>query len=377
VAQQIVDEGASIGVPVTQCRAMADVRPGINVTNYERVHLFDASRFAGVILDESSIIKHHTAKTFKTLCEMFRSTQFKLCCTATPAPNDYVELGTHAEFLGICTQSEMLAEYFVHDGGDTSTWRLKGHARTEFWKFVSSWGAMVRKPSDLGYDDAGYDLPPLNVHYFEVAATDDDVKAGGLLFAKEASSLMERRAARRGSLSTRVAKCAEWVTPKDEPCIIWCDLNAESEMLTRSIPGAVEVTGSMDIDEKERRLVAFSRGEFNSLVTKPSIAGFGMNWQHCARQAFVGVTDSWESYYQAVRRSWRFGQAKTVDVAIFASELEGAVIRNLKRKEADATAMAEQLSAETREAVKSEIRGQERRTNKYNAAKGLEIPKWL
>ena len=188
---------------------------------------------------------------------------------------------------------------------------------------------------------------------------------------------MERRAARRNSLDSRVAKCAEWVIGKDEPCVIWCDLNDESDALVKAIPGAIEVRGSQSIDEKERLLVSFSRGETKWLVTKPSIAGFGMNWQHCARQAFVGVTDSWEAYWQAVRRCWRFGQTRPVDVAIFASELEGAVIRNLQRKEADAEAMAEQLSAETHDAVMSDVLGQHRRTNKHEAKKGLEIPSWL
>lgn len=377
VAAQTVAEGASIGVPVALCREAEDMRPGVNITNYDRVHKFSPEGLGGLVLDESSIIKHHDAKTLATMLEFGRAIPFRLAATATPAPNDYTELGTHAEFFGVCLRQEMLAEYFCHDGGETQVWRLKGHARGEFWRWVASWAALVRRPSDLGYDDGAYQLPPLQVQQHIAPADAETVKAGGTLFAVEALSLMERRQARRASVGRRVADCAAMVNGNARPWVVWCDLNAESESLTDAIPGAVEVRGSMDADEKESALVAFARGEYRVIVTKPSIAGFGLNWQHCADMAFVGVTDSWESYYQAVRRCWRFGQRSAVNAHVFASEVEGAVVRNLERKERDALAMAEQLATETRDIVRAEVRGSSRSTNTYAAGVKQTIPQWI
>jgi len=306
----------------------------------------------------------------------FRDTPYKLCATATPAPNDWTELGTHAEFLGICTRAEMLAEYFIHDGAETQVWRLKGHARAQFWRWVSTWGAMVRKPSDLGFDDARYELPPLTVHQHTVAIPNAAERVG-MLFAMEAQTLSERRDARKESIADRVKACADLVNADDEMWLVWCDLNAESEALTKAIRGAVEVKGADEAEHKERALTDFAAGRIRVLVSKPSIAGWGMNFQRCARIAFVGVTDSWESYYQAVRRCWRFGQSRQVEVHIFASDIEGAVVANLRRKEADALAMAESLSAETREAVIREVVGLKRETNNYNATRRIAVPSWL
>ncbi len=377
VAAQTVSEGAEIGVEVRHVRDQSGVTSrAIYITNYDRLHLFDADAFGALVLDESSCIKHHTAKTFSHLCEAFRHTPYKLCATATPAPNDWTELGTHAEFLGICTRAEMLAEYFIHDGAETQVWRLKGHARAQFWRWVSTWGAMVRKPSDLGFDDSRYELPPLSVHQHTVTIPNAAERVG-MLFAMEAQTLSERRDARKESIADRVKACADLVNADDERWLVWCDLNAESEALTRAIRGAVEVKGADDAEHKERALTEFAAGNIRVLVSKPSIAGWGMNFQRCARIAFVGVTDSWESYYQAVRRCWRFGQRRPVDVHIFASDLEGAVVANLRRKEADALAMAESLSAETREAVIREVVGLKRETNIYNAARRIAVPSWL
>lgn len=377
VAVQTVGEGAEIGIEVRHVRDHAEIDgPAIYITNYDRMHLFDAQTFGALVLDESSCIKHHTAKTFQTLCDEFRDTPFKLCATATPAPNDWTELGTHAEFLGVCTRAEMLSEYFVHDGAETQVWRLKGHARELFWRWVSTWGAMVRKPSDLGFDNALYTLPALKTHQHTVYIPDAAQRVG-MLFAMEAQTLSERRGARKESIADRVQACADLVNADDERWLVWCDLNAESEMLTKAIRGAVEVKGADDPEHKESALTRFAAGEIRVLVSKPSIAGWGMNFQKCARIAFVGVTDSWESYYQAVRRCWRFGQKREVNVHIFASDLEGAVVANLKRKEADALAMSESLSAETREAVIREVIGTTRTTNIYSAATPLAVPSWL
>ena len=376
VAAQIAAEGAKFGIAATVVREASEVTPGINITNYDRLHKFDTSIFGGIVLDESGCIKHHDAKTFRLLTDAYRDTPFKLPATATPAPNDWTELGTHAEFLGICTRAEMLAEFFTHDGGDTSVWRLKGHARAIFWRWVASWGAMIRRPSDLGFDDGAYNLPPLNLieHSVEV-----DAPLGSMLFAVEAQTLSERRDARRGSMAERVAACAAVVNAEaGEPWVVWCDLNAEGDALTAAIPGAVQIAGADSTEVKEQRLADFAAGRVRVLVSKPSICGWGLNWQHSARMAFVGVTDSFESYYQAVRRCWRFGQTRPVDVHLFSSSQEGAVAANLRRKERDAREMGEQLSAETKGAVLAEVIGESKReTNTYNAARRVAVPSFL
>ena len=375
VAEQTSEEGAAIGVPVTHCREASDWSPGINITNYERVHKFDANGLSGIVLDESSIIKHHDAKTFRLLTESFARTPYKLCATATPAPNDWTELGTHAEFLGIRSRTEMLAEFFTHDGGETQVWRLKGHARHAFWRWVASWGAVIRSPSDLGHDDSAYRLPPLNVHEHRVEH--EVAPAEGQLFAFEAQTLMDRRDARRGSLAARVAACAATVNSNAEPWVVWCDLNAEGDALRAAIPGSVEIRGSDDAHTKERRLSDFAHGRTRVLITKPSIAGWGLNWQHCARVSFVGVTDSFESYYQAIRRCWRFGQTRPVDVHLFVSDAEGAVRSNLARKERDARAMSDALAAETNDAVRAEVLGAHRETNAYQPRRAIQLPAFM
>lgn len=376
VAAQTAQEAAQLGIEVTVCREASDVNDrGINVTNYDRLHKFDPAMFGGVAPDESSIIKHHDTRTFAALTEAFRNTPFKLPATATPAPNDWTELGTHAEFLGICTRQEMLAEFFTHDGGDTSVWRLKGHARQQFWRWVVSWGALIRRPSDLGFADDAYALPPLHVHEHQVEV---DMPTNGMLFAMEAQTLSERRDARRMSMEDRVRECAKRVNAEaGEPWVVWCDLNAEGDALTAAIDGAVQIAGSDDVDTKERRLDDFAAGRARVLVSKPSICGWGLNWQHAARMAFVGVTDSYEAYYQAVRRCWRFGQKRDVHVHIFSSKAEGAVVANLKRKEREAGAMADALSAETRDAVMAEVTGSRRETNTHNAARAVDVPAFL
>lgn len=564
VAAQTVSEGLSIGVSVNHATCSDDVQPGINITNYDKLHKFDASAFNGVVLDESSIIKHHGAKTLATLLAAFKNTEFKLAATATPAPNDWTELGNHAEFLGVCTRAEMLAEFFVHDGGDTQSWRLKGHARKVFWQWVASWGAMVRSPEDLGFDGSEYKLPPLHVHQHTVE-TEHNPDHG--LFAMEAQTLMERRGARRESMDERVRACVMLVkselakkaasvitggchgveegirgstkaegggrseisgeaqctiregqgssqgvhagvlqeqpgeipetdagetgrvqreTPGEvcgesgiprcdagecegmaacesaqtevasaqkvrtdacgflghddgagwglcdmrasghgetellsgggslpqqregarpamyelqpgnrkvqgrsrttaqsgrvhlEPWLIWCDLNAEQDALRVAFGDlAFSVQGSDTEEYKEYAIHAWLRGERPVMISKVSILGFGLNFQHCARMAFVGVTDSFEAYYQAVRRCWRFGQKRPVDVHVFSSNQEGAVVANLKRKEADAKAMGDAMALETIEAVRSSILGRVKDANIYAPNSKIIIPDFL
>lgn len=377
VAAQTVEEGSEVGLAVAHAREASDVGGGITITNYERLHRFDPRIFGGVVLDESSCIKHHNTKTLAQMIASFGTTPYRLCATATPAPNDFTELGTHAEFLGICTRVEMLSEFFCHDGGETQVWRLKGHARGQFWRWVASWGALVRTPADLGYADGKYKLPKMTTTQHTIGVESEEIYAAGELFPKEVQSMSERRGARRASLADRVAAAAAIVNDSTEPWVVWCDLNDESKALVESIDGAVEVTGSDDIDDKEQALVDFAAGKIRVLVTKPSIAGFGLNWQHCARMAFVGVTDSWESYFQAVRRCWRFGQKRSVEVHVFTSEMEGAVIRNLERKALDAETMGEELSKETSSAVRLEVQGQQRMTNNTDHQTKTELPRWL
>lgn len=375
VAEQTVEEAAGIGVRIQHMRSGSDRPAGITITNYERLHRFNPEHFGAVVLDESSCIKHHDTKTLQTLLDAFKDTPYKLCATATPAPNDWTELGTHAEFLGVCSRVEMLSEYFVHDGAETQVWRLKGHARTAFWRWVSSWGALLRSPADIGFDASAYALPPLNVT--EHISRTDAQASEGMLFAVEAQTLSERRAARRASLEHRVTDCAEMVNTDRQPWVVWCDLNAESDALRAAIPDAIEIRGSDTIEHKEQALSDFAHGRARVLISKPSICGFGLNWQHCARMAFVGVTDSFESYYQAVRRCWRFGQIRPVEVHVFASQLEGAVLANLKRKEADALAMAESLASETGAAVRESVLGSIRTMNSYNAARAVTLPAFM
>lgn len=376
VAQQTVAEAAACGVTITHAHDASEIRPGINITNYDRLHKFDTARFVGVVLDESSVIKHHSSKTLQALLEAFSRTPYRLCATATPAPNDWTELGTHAEFLGIRSRAEMLAEFFVHDGGDTQTWRVKGHARQIFWRWVASWGVMLRSPADLGHDASAYNLPPLTSHQHTVEI-DHSQEETGFLFAMEAADLMERRNARKASLSARVQECAALVNASDEPWVVWCDLNAEGDALRAAIPGAVEIRGADTEEVKEQRLMDFADGRIRVLITKASITGWGLNWQHCRNVAFVGVTDSWEAYYQAVRRCYRFGQKREVHVHIFASEQEGSVVANLKRKEADAKAMGDALASEVIDSVRDELMGQGRESNDYSPRKAMNLPNFL
>ena len=378
VAQQTLAEAALLGIPAVIAREMSGIGPGITITNYDRLHKFDGVRFEGVVRDEASIIKHHDAKTFARLVERFRDTPYKLAATATPAPNDFTELGTHAEFLGVCSRTEMLAEWMTHDGGDTSVWRLKGHARQAFWRWVSTWGAMVRRPSDLGYDDGAYALPPLVHHEHLLPLDQADVFATGRMFAEEAAGLLERRRARKHSLSRRVDECVTTVQAEpDEPWIVWAELNSEQDAIADGLGDAcVSIYGTLDIEEKEARLAKFLNGEKRILLTKPKIAGWGINAQRAARMAFVGVNDSWESYHQAVRRCWRFGQKREVHVHVFASEAEGAVVRNLQRKEEAAAQMGIELSRETGITIREEVFGLKRETNAYTRPR-LEMPRWL
>jgi hypothetical protein len=377
VSAQHVREAERFGLSARIIRQQSDISEGVGVTNYAKMEHFEIGRFGGVVLDESSILKAHDGKTRARLIAECQAVPFRLAATATPAPNDFMELGNHAEFLGVMSFTEMLAMFFVHDGGETQKWRLKGHAESEFWRWMSSWAVMLRKPSDLGYPDDGYDLPPLLTQHHatsvEYAASLDT----GTLFPIEARTMQERLGARRSSISERVELAAQIVATKPrEPWILWCALNSESEALVKAIPGAVEVRGSDDEDDKERKLVAFSEGRIRVLVTKPSLSGFGMNWQHCADMAFVGLNDSFEQVFQAVRRCWRFGQKKPVTAHFIASELEGAVVANLRRKEADAERMAAEMVAHMADLSAADLRAVQRDRTDYQPRR-VPLPQFM
>lgn len=361
VSRQTIREGEKLGLTVLHAHDQSEVTGPLVISNYERMDRFTPESFGGIVLDESSILKSFDGATSSALIANWQQTPFRLACTATPAPNDYMELGTHSEFVGAMQRPEMLATFFVHDGGETQKWRLRGHANTDFWRWLCSWAVMIRTPSDLGYSDDGFVLPPYHLHQHTVEGTPME----GELFAVEAQTLSERLAARRESIEERAQECAAIVNASDEPWIVWCNLNAEADALRRLIPGAVEVRGSDAADVKESRLLGFSAGEYRVLISKPSIAGFGMNWQHCPNVAFVGLSDSWESYYQAVRRCWRFGQTRPVHVHMIAAETEGAVVANIKRKDAAAAALAAEMVEHMHDLNAEAVRGTSRRKDDY------------
>jgi DNA modification methylase len=363
VAYQMVTEGQKFGIHAKYCKDQSEMGDEhIVVTNYERMGNFEPSEFSGVVLDESSILKSFDGSTRSALIEAFKDTPYRLAATATPAPNDYMELGNHAEFLGVMTATEMLSMFFTHDGGETQKWRLKGHARSEFWKWVCSWAVNIRKPSDAGYDDGPFILPELIYHEHIV---DVDTPSEGMLFAMPAETLGERIAARRSTVDDRIAEVKTIVDAEpDETWLIWCNLNRESEAAAKAIDG-MELRGSDTPEHKAETSLRFAQGEIPRLVSKVSILGFGVNYQACARMIFAGVNDSWEQFFQAVRRCWRFGQTRPVHVHIIAASTEGNVLDNLKRKERHAEQMAEEMIENIQDMTRMNLKGTVRSESTY------------
>lgn len=361
VAQQTIREGEKFGIHgINYCRDQDGVKDGLNITNYEMMDNFDLSAFAGVVLDESSIIKNRDGKTRNAIIEGCKVVPYRLSCTATPSPNDFMELGNQVEFLGVMGMTEMLAMYFINDASDTGTWILKGHGKAKFWEWMATWSVCIRSPADIGFDGSKYILPPLNMidHVVESATTFG-------LFADIAQGLMERNKARRDSIEDRVAECAKIVNSSDEQFVIWCHLNNEAELLVKSINGAVDVSGSDSIEHKEKTIAGFIDGSIRVIVSKPKILGAGMNFQHCNNTCFVGLSDSWEQFYQAIRRFYRFGQEKIVNVHVISAESEGAVVANIKRKEEQNEEMARNMVNHMSSAMKKEIFGQEVEKSEY------------
>ena len=346
VCEQTVREAAKLGITAQYVREWDDVNltgaVQIHVTNYERLHNFQPSAFDAVVLDESSILKQSTGATRTMLVDWAQDIPHKLACSATPAPNDPEELTNQSEWLGRMSRTHMLAAYFIHD---QDGWRLKGHARRPMMEWMAQWAVALTRPSDVGGDDTGYDLPGLDV-VPEIVAF--EVESEGQLFATELGGVTGRSEMRRKTLQARVDRAAKLVANEPGPWILWCGLNSEADALAAAIPGAVNVHGSLDPDEKARLLLGFADGDFDVLITKPSIASQGLNYQHCNRMAFVGLGDSYEQYYQAIRRCYRYGQTEIVRAHVIVSDLETQIAANVARKERQASQITRELVAQMR-----------------------------
>lgn len=378
VAHQTIAEAMKIiGLIVKFAHCQSDVgEHGVYITNYQKLDKFNPRAFGGIALDESSILKSIDGSTKQRLIDDWTVVPFRLACTATPAPNDYMELGNHAEFLGVMKATEMLSTFFVHDGGETQKWRLKGHAERDFWKWMASWAVCIKSPADIGFDGSAYALPPLRMH--EVFVDVEQLPIEGELFAMPAKTLDQRRHARKISIAERVEKCAEIVNAStDGQWLTWCGLNSESDECAKATKSE-NVQGSDSDERKEKIMLGFASGDVSRLTSKLSIAGWGMNWQRCHQMVFVGLNDSFEGMYQGIRRCWRYGQIHPVDVYIILSATEGAVLENIKRKEAEAESMQRAMVEHMADLTKRELGAGFRRTKiEYLPMKQLQLPTFL
>lgn len=373
VAQQFVAEGEKFGIGIGRSNHGEMPSERIVVANYERLHLLDFSKFGGVVCDESSILKNFNGQRRKAITEFLRLMEYRLLATATAAPNDYIELGTSSEALGYLGHMDMLSRFFVNDQNTShavrhfsgSEWRFKGHAEQEFWRWVSSWARAMRKPSDLGFSDDGFDLPPLSVASHSVVSR---VVQPGMLFNLPAIGVFEERQERRRTIKERCELVADLVNDTGQPAVVWCHLNDEGDLLERLIADGVQVSGKDDDDRKEAAFGSFQRGETRVLITKPKIGAWGLNWQHC-NHIVTFPSHSYEQYYQAVRRCWRFGQTRPVTVDIVATEGEGNVQVNLQRKSDQADRMFTELVAHMHQGL-AIGRG-------VAFEKSMEVPAWL
>lgn len=361
VKEQTIAEGEKFGIDMSN----------IDVMNYEQLHNIDADQYAGVVLDESSILKGLQGKIRRQCTDMFRSTPYRLSCTATPSPNDFMELGTQSEFLGIMSQVEMLAMFFIHDGGDTAKWRLKGHGKRKFFEWLATWAIFITKPSDLGYEDKGHELPPLVFHEHVI---DSGITDG--LFAPIATGLLDRNRARKDTVDARVEEAAIIANGIKGQCLVWCHLNDESQKLASAIDGATEVTGSQDAEYKSKTMLGFAKKDVRILISKPKLSGFGMNWQNCNHMIFVGLSDSWEQFYQAVRRCWRYGQTMPVHVHIVSADVEGGVLANIKRKEIQHKQLTREMIAAMKDKTLQELGKAKQEKAEYQNTKKMELPTW-
>ena len=372
VAGQMVREGQKFGIDARQIREQSEVGAGVMVANYERLAKLDPTAFGAVVLDESSILKSYAGRTRAMIEDAFAHTAYKLAATATPSPNDHTELGNHAEFLGVMRQQEMLSKWFINDTATASQeWRLKGHAVADFWGWVASWSRCATLPSDLGGDDAGYVLPDVDRRIHTVAADRMENVAEGMLFRIPEMSATSFHEEKRLTLKQRCKMAAELAT-HDKPVTVWCETNDESAMLAKMIPDAREVHGSIDPDQKERLLLGFADGHYRVIVTKPKLAGFGVNWQHCAHAVFASISFSYEQHYQAVRRSHRFGQSEMVRNDIVISDTEASIweIINVKSKKHD------EMKRRMADAMRNAQSTTSRRVA-YDRPLDLAFPEWV
>lgn len=370
VSKQTKQEGEKFGIDVNICRTQSDVEDGINITNYEMLDHFNPNEFCCVVLDESSILKSFTGKVSKKIIDTFRFCKYKLACTATPSPNDYQELGMHSEFLNIMRSSEMLATFFINDSKE-SHWRMKRHAESKFWEWLATWAMVVKNPSDIGFPDDRYNLPKLNIEHIIVSSESDK----GSLLPTIAQTLSERRRARKDSMQDRVDVVKSLVKDMDS-CLVWVDFNDESEMIRNQL-NIVEVKGADSDEHKESSMLGFADGSIKYLVSKPSICGFGMNFQKCHNMIFCGLSDSYEKFYQAVRRCYRFGQKSEVNVYVIISQKEMAVLNNIKRKQLQHERMSQNMIEKTSDILKGQIHSTVRITEDYIATETVRIPKWV
>lgn len=367
-----------IGCDVRLVQDQSDCGDGINITNYDRLDRFEAPQFAGVCLDESAILKGMNSKTRTLLCEMFSNTRYRLACTATPSPNDHIELGNHAEFLGVMRSLDMQSRFFYHDSGDTGTWTLMPHAASDFWAWVASWAVCIGMPSDIGGDDTGYVLPELITHRHFVELP-ELVLADGMLFnVGHNVSATNIHAEKRLSVEHRINKAIEIVQSEpNRKCVVWCDSNQEQDWLELALGDAcVSIQGSDKPENKERLEQQWRLGDVPVLLTKGSIFGAGMNWQHCSKMVFVGLTYSFEQYYQSIRRCWRFGQKNEVDVHLVIAETESAMQSAIARKENDFEAMRSGMAEAMRDRTLEEFGLDSAKRAKPSGNK-IIVPQWM
>lgn len=377
VARQTEREGAKFGIECKVVRHADEVtRPGVYVTNYDLLHQFDTSKFIGVVLDESSILKNYTGATKRKLQDGFQHCQYSLLCTATPSPNDHLELGNHAEFMHVMRSSEMISRWFLNDTMKAGGYNLKAHAARDFWRWVASWSVAIDKPSDIGFDDDGFILPPLEI-VEHVVTVDHTQEAGGMLLRVADLSATSLHKEMRLTVNDRATRVNELVRSEPgEPWVVWCNTDYEADALMERLPSdAVEVRGPEKPKAKEDKLNAFSDGNIRILVSKPSICGFGMNWQHCSHMAFVGLSYSFEALYQALRRSWRYGQTRKVHAHMVMADTEGPVLKTLQRKQAQHEEMRREMVK-----VMAEVQAPDwakQRVQKYAPKAAMQVPSWL
>jgi DNA modification methylase len=369
VAGQTIKEGQRFGINIE--RLKSDVlEQGVYISNYEQLDNIDCSVFSGVVLDESSILKNYEGATKSLVINRFLETSYKLACTATPSPNDPMELGNHSEFLNTMTRSEMLAMYFVHDGGETSKWRIKGHCESIFWEWVSQWAVMLSKPSDIGFNAKGYDLPDLNLIEKQVITNQ---RNNGSLFNDVAISATEFNQELRLTKIERLENVLEIVNNSKENFIIWVKQNEEGEYLRKMIPDAVEVKGSDSPEYKEKMLLGFGNNEFRVLITKAKIAQFGLNYQNCHNQIFASLDFSFEGLYQAIRRSYRFGQNNHVNIYLITTDTMQNVVNSIKTKQAQFEEMQKQMGIAVNKNLNNTIKSKSMREFKEYKSENCHI----